>query len=121
MPDTMTTLSRLSFDSTRARVKQLTVADLQKIFLASDDAPKKWSDVDPEWPATDLKVYSPGTDSGTFDYFKEVLVGKDKSKSMRADMQVSEQTDGQPANPEKRHVGEGPCALVQLGALGHVP
>lgn len=71
-------------------VKQLSVADLQKIFLASDGAPKKWSDVNPEWPATDLKVYSPGTDSGTFDYFKEVLVGKDKSKSMRSDMQVSE-------------------------------
>lgn len=35
-----------------------------------------------------IKVYSPGTDSGTFDYFKEVTVGKDGS--IRSDMSVSE-------------------------------
>jgi phosphate transport system substrate-binding protein len=72
-------------------VKELTIADLQKIYLAADDQPQKWSDVNPAWPATELKIYSPGTDSGTFDYFKEVLVGKDKEKSMRADMQTSEE------------------------------
>jgi phosphate transport system substrate-binding protein len=71
-------------------VKELTVDDLKKIFLAADDAPQKWSDVNPEWPATPLSIHSPGTDSGTFDYFKEVLVGKDKTRSLRADMSVSE-------------------------------
>ncbi|MFZ4686829.1 MAG: substrate-binding domain-containing protein, partial [Hyphomonadaceae bacterium] len=35
-----------------------------------------------------IKVYSPGTDSGTFDYFKEVVVGKDGS--IRSDISVSE-------------------------------
>ena len=35
-----------------------------------------------------MKIYSPGTDSGTFDYFKEVVVGKEGK--IRGDMSVSE-------------------------------
>ena len=65
----------------------LTVAQVKKIFGASGSA-KTWKDVDPSWPATPIKVYSPGTDSGTFDYFKEVVVGKDGA--IRSDMSVSE-------------------------------
>ena len=65
----------------------LTVAQVKKIYSASGSA-KTWKDVDPSWPATPIKVYSPGTDSGTFDYFKEVVVGKDGA--IRSDMSVSE-------------------------------
>ncbi|MBL9149483.1 MAG: PstS family phosphate ABC transporter substrate-binding protein [Phycisphaerae bacterium] len=68
-------------------VKSLTVDQLKKIYSASGTA-KTWKDVDPSWPADPIKVYSPGTDSGTFDYFKEVVVGKDGK--IRADMSVSE-------------------------------
>jgi phosphate transport system substrate-binding protein len=32
-----------------------------------------WADVDPSFPANELVTYSPGTDSGTFDYFNEVV------------------------------------------------
>jgi phosphate transport system substrate-binding protein len=35
-----------------------------------------------------VKIYSPGTDSGTFDYFKEVIAGK--KGAIRGDMSVSE-------------------------------
>ncbi len=65
----------------------LTVDQLKKIFLA-DSAAKTWSDVDPSWPAAPIKIYSPGTDSGTFDYFKEVIAGK--KGAIRSDMSVSE-------------------------------
>lgn len=65
----------------------LTVEQVKKIYSASGSA-KTWKDVDPSWPATQIKVYSPGTDSGTFDYFKEVVVGKDGA--IRSDMSVSE-------------------------------
>ena len=65
----------------------LTVEQVKKIYGASGSA-KTWKDVDPSWPATQIKVYSPGTDSGTFDYFKEVVVGKDGA--IRSDMSVSE-------------------------------
>ena len=66
----------------------LTIDQLKKIFLA-DSAAKKWSDIDPKYPAEDIKIYAPGTDSGTFDYFKEVMVGKSKA-SIRGDMSTSE-------------------------------
>lgn len=67
--------------------KQLTVEQVRKIFSA-DGAAKTWKDVDPAWPTDVIKVYSPGTDSGTFDYFKEVTVGKDGK--IRSDISVSE-------------------------------
>ena len=68
-------------------VKSLTVDDLKKIFL--DGSPvKTWKDVNPAYPAVAIKIYAPGTDSGTFDYFKEVVAGK--KGSIRSDMSVSE-------------------------------
>ena len=74
-------------------VEELTVDQLKKIFLADKKDgsfvnAKTWKDLNADWPATEIKIFSPGTDSGTFDYFKEVVVGKSKS-SMR-DMSVSE-------------------------------
>ena len=65
----------------------LTVDQIKKIYSASGGV-KTWKDVDEKWPATRIKVYSPGTDSGTFDYFKEVVVGKDGA--IRSDISVSE-------------------------------
>ncbi len=68
-------------------VDYLTVDEVKKIFLA-DSAVKNWSDVRPGWPSERIKIYAPGTDSGTFDYFKEVVAGKEGS--IRSDMSVSE-------------------------------
>ena len=68
-------------------VESLTVEDMKKIFLA-DQAARTWSDVRPEWPDREIKIFAPGTDSGTFDYFKEVIAGK--TGSIRSDMSVSE-------------------------------
>lgn len=66
---------------------ELTVEQIGKIYLDNNPA-MTWQDVDPAWPAEPLKIYSPGTDSGTFDYFREVLGGK--SVAIRDDMQTSE-------------------------------
>ena len=68
----------------------LTIDQLKLIFLAENTA-KKWSDVDPGWPATEIKIFAPGTDSGTFDYFKEVVAGK--KGAFRPDMSTSENDD----------------------------
>ena len=67
--------------------KQLTVEHLKKIFLESGMA-KSWNEVDSTFPNVPIKIYAPGTDSGTFDYFKEVVAGK--TGSIRPDMSVSE-------------------------------
>jgi len=68
-------------------VDQLTVDEIKKIYLA-DGAVKTWAEVRAGWPAKPIKVFSPGTDSGTFDYFKEVVAGK--TGSLRSDMSTSE-------------------------------
>ena len=68
-------------------VKTLTVADLKKIFVEGNAA-KTWKEVNPAWPDIAIKIYAPGTDSGTFDYFKEVVAGE--GDSIRSDMSVSE-------------------------------
>ena len=57
-------------------VKSLTVEQLNTIFRSENPA-KTWSEVNPAWPAEEIKVYAPGKDSGTFDYFAEVILGKD--------------------------------------------
>ena len=67
--------------------KSLTLEQIKKIYTATGSA-KTWKDVDPSWPDKAIKVYSPGTDSGTFDYFKEVVAGKDGA--IRSDISVSE-------------------------------
>ncbi|MGG4490029.1 PstS family phosphate ABC transporter substrate-binding protein [Metabacillus idriensis] len=54
-------------------IKELTVEDLKKIWV-EDGKEKKWSDVNPEWPNEPIKLFSPGTDSGTYDYFNEVIL-----------------------------------------------
>jgi len=44
--------------------------------------------VNPQWPDAPMKLFGPGADSGTFDYFTEAVVGK--SKSSRGDFTASE-------------------------------
>jgi len=68
-------------------VDSLTVEELNKIW-SPDSKVKKWSDVRPEWPDEEIKFYSPGTDSGTFDYFTEAINGE--SGAIRADITPSE-------------------------------
>jgi phosphate transport system substrate-binding protein len=53
--------------------EDMTVEDLKKLWV-EDGSVKKWSDIDPEWPEEEVKFYSPGTDSGTYDYFNEVIL-----------------------------------------------
>lgn len=67
----------------------LTVADLKKIWEPGAQGKlKSWKDVNPAFPDVPLKLYGPGADSGTFDYFTEAVVGK--SKSSRGDYTASE-------------------------------
>jgi len=49
----------------------VTKAELAAIFSTATN----WSDVRAEWPAEPIQRFSPGTDSGTFDYFVEVIMG----------------------------------------------
>jgi phosphate transport system substrate-binding protein len=65
----------------------LTTAELKKIW-DQGSAVKKWSDVRASFPADPIKLFGPGADSGTFDYFTEVINGK--AKQSRSDYTQSE-------------------------------
>jgi phosphate transport system substrate-binding protein len=48
----------------------VTLDELAAIFSTAE----KWSDVRSDWPAEPIQRFSPGTDSGTFDYFVEAVM-----------------------------------------------
>ena len=70
-------------------IKQLTVAELKMMWEPSAQGKiTKWNQINPAWPDAPLKLFGPGADSGTFDYFTEAVNGK--SKSSRGDFTASE-------------------------------
>lgn len=68
-------------------VDKLTIEELKKIWQP-DSKITKWNQVRPEWPDKEIELYGPGTDSGTFDYFTEVVIGE--SGASRPDYTASE-------------------------------
>lgn len=60
----------------------LTVAQLKSLW-EPDSKVSRWSDLNTAWPNETILLYGPDTDSGTFDYFTEVVCGK--SGSSRSD------------------------------------
>ena len=65
----------------------LTVDQLKTIWEPGSKV-SSWKDVDPSFPEEDLKLYGAGTDSGTFDYFTESIVGEEGAS--RSDYSASE-------------------------------
>ncbi len=72
------------------KVSQLTVADLQKMWSknSQNSGVKNWNQINSSFPANPFKLYGPGLDSGTYDYFKEVVIGK--NNDIRSDFTPSE-------------------------------
>lgn len=68
-------------------VDYITVEELQKIWQPGSTV-DSWNDVRPNWPDRPLRLYGPGTDSGTFDYFTEAINGE--SGASRPDYTASE-------------------------------
>ncbi|MEW6286483.1 MAG: PstS family phosphate ABC transporter substrate-binding protein [Chloroflexota bacterium] len=69
-------------------VTSLTLEQLGKIFSGEY---KMWNQVDPSFPAEAIKIYSPGADSGTFDYFIEAVVAPvTKNAEGKADVALGE-------------------------------
>ena len=67
-------------------VMSLSVEQLKAIWAPASKV-KTWKDIDPSWPARTIILYSPDSDSGTFEFFTEAIVGK--AKSQRDDVQSS--------------------------------
>ena len=65
----------------------LTTAELKKIWEPGSKI-NNWKDVRAGFPDVPLKLFGPGTDSGTFEYFTEAINGK--ARASRTDYQASE-------------------------------
>lgn len=54
----------------------MTVEELKRVWQPGSSI-ARWNQVRPEWPDEEIKLYGPDTDSGTFDYFTEAIVGEE--------------------------------------------
>lgn len=64
----------------------LSLEQLATIF--KDDGASTWDQVDPKFPKEKIAIFAPGTDSGTYDFFVEEVLGEDVTA--RTDYQASE-------------------------------
>jgi phosphate transport system substrate-binding protein len=70
-------------------VDYLTVKELRQMWEAeAEGGITRWNHIRPSFPDKEILLFGPGTDSGTFDYFTEVINGK--SGNSRGDYTSSE-------------------------------
>ncbi|PEX93681.1 PstS family phosphate ABC transporter substrate-binding protein [Bacillus cereus] len=71
-------------------VDNMTVDGL-RLLWSEDGREKRWSQIHSSWPRAQVKFYAPGVDSGTYDYFQNVILQKSllvKKVSLSEDDQV---------------------------------
>jgi phosphate transport system substrate-binding protein len=70
-------------------IKEFKVEELKKMWEPTAQGKvTNWNQVNPAWPDRSLKLFGPGADSGTFDYFTDAINGKEKAS--RGDFTASE-------------------------------
>lgn len=79
------------------------VSELKKMWeRAAEGKPTKWSEIRAGWPDRPIQLHGAGKDSGTYDYFSEVVAGS--AEGLRSDYAASEDDDvlirGIEANPD---------------------
>ena len=80
----------IAVSSSNDFLTDISMAELALIFSTAEN----WSDVRPEWPAEPIQRFIPGTDSGTFDFFVEVVLDNDEAPILAAsNLQLSENDD----------------------------
>jgi len=70
-------------------IKEFKVEELKKMWEPTAQGKvTRWKQVNQAWPDRALKLFGPGADSGTFDYFTDAINGKEKAS--RGDFTASE-------------------------------
>jgi len=58
----------------------ITLAALKRLWEpAAQGRVLRWSDLDPRWPRKRIRLFGPGEDSGTFEYFTEAVIGEPRA------------------------------------------
>ncbi|MFN3648720.1 MAG: PstS family phosphate ABC transporter substrate-binding protein [Armatimonadota bacterium] len=69
--------------------QDITPAELKKLWEpAAQGKITRWNQIRASWPDRPIKLYGPGSDSGTFDYFTDAIVGEEGAS--RGDYTASE-------------------------------
>lgn len=77
--------------STNKFLKCLSLEQMATIF--KEGGAKTWDEVDPKFPKEEVAIFAPGTDSGTYDFFTEEVLGdpkKPETPKARTDYTASE-------------------------------
>ena len=70
-------------------LSEITLTELKMIWEPeAQGVITRWNQVRPEWPDEEIHLFGPGTESGTYDYFTEAIVGE--AQSSRGDYTASE-------------------------------
>ena len=88
-------------------LNEISVEELKAIWSPGSKV-KTWNAANKKWAAQPIKLYGPGPDSGTFDYFTKAVNGKEKAS--RSDYVASEDD-----NVVVRGVSEDPNAMGYFG------
>ncbi|HZU06233.1 MAG TPA: PstS family phosphate ABC transporter substrate-binding protein [Chloroflexota bacterium] len=92
----------------------MTVSELRRMWEpAAQGVVTRWSQVRPGWPDRPFRLYGPGPDSGTFDYFTDAINGREKAS--RGDYTASEDD-----NVLVQGVSNDPDALGYFGYAYYV-
>ncbi len=87
----------------------ITLKELEKIWSpAAEQKITRWNQIRSSFPDQPLNLYAPGTDSGTFDYFTEAVIGE--AGASRTDYTASEDDD-----ILVKGVSQDPNALAYFG------
>ena len=70
-------------------ISDITVEELNKLWEPGAQGKlTRWNQLRPDWPDREVHLYGAGVDSGTYDYFTEVITGKEGAS--RGDFTASE-------------------------------
>jgi len=71
--------------------KDITSKELKTMWEPSaEDRITQWSQVRSDWPDKPLDLYGPGTESGTYEFFNQTIVGNEEEVSRQSDVEMSE-------------------------------